>query len=188
MSIRTGKLTALLGIAVLSLGLMTVGVSSAAAKSSPPADQTKYEAWLNQQVHHELVTLPWYGVFDNLEYKIDGSQVTLMGQVIRPVTKSDAENVVKKIEGVTRVVNEIKVLPPSPFDDGIRRAEYRAIFSEPSLSKYSLGAIPSIHMIVENGHVTLEGVVANEADRNLANIRANTVPNVFSVTNNLRIG
>src|SRR2546422_8792781 len=141
-----------------------------------------------KEVHHELVLLPFYGVFDNLAYQVapDGT-VTLMGQVVRPTLKSDAENVVKKIEGVERVVNNIEVLPPSPDDDRIRIAEYRAIYGQPALNRYSLQAVPPIHIIVKNGHVTLEGVVASEGDKNIAGIQANSVPGVFSVTNNLRV-
>jgi hyperosmotically inducible protein len=140
------------------------------------------------RVRHELVMLPYYGVFDDLAFRVEGGTVTLMGAVVRPTLKSDSERVVKKIEGVTQVVNEIKVLPPSPMDDQIRRAVYRAIYGDPALStRYGFRAVPSIHIIVENGHVTLEGVVANEADKNLVNLRANGVPNVFSVTNSLQV-
>jgi hyperosmotically inducible periplasmic protein len=107
--------------------------------------------------------------------------------VTRPTLKSDAENVVKNIEGVERVNNEIQVLPLSPMDDRIRIAEYRAIFSQPGLDRYAMQAVPPIHIIVNNGKVTLEGVVANEADKNLAGIKANGVAGVFGVTNNLRV-
>ncbi|HEV2389073.1 MAG TPA: BON domain-containing protein [Candidatus Acidoferrales bacterium] len=189
MNARTFIRSFSLALLVLAFAGVGIGTISADARSTAPrqARQTTYAAWLNKQVHHELATLPWYGVFDNLEYRIDGSQVALLGQVVNPVTKSDAENRVKHIEGVTRVVDRIQVLPLSPFDDQIRRAEYRAIFSEPSLSRYSMGVIPAIHIIVDNGHVTLEGVVDNAMDRNLANMRARMVPDVFSVTNHLRI-
>ena len=120
--------------------------------------------------------LPYYGVFDNLAYRVDGDTVTLMGQVTRPTLKSDAENVVKRIEGVERVVNHIEVLPLSPNDDRIRIAVYRAIYGQTGLDRYALQAVPPIHIIVNNGNVTLEGVVASETDKNLANIRANGVP------------
>ena len=144
---------------------------------------------LGDAVRHELVSLPYYNVFDNLAYRVDpGGVVTLTGQVTWPVVKSDAEHAVKKIPGVTQVVDNIQVLPVSPMDNQIRRAEYRAIFSFGSLYRYAMGAVPSIHIIVDNGHVTLVGVVDNEADKNMANIRANGVPGVFSVTNNLRVG
>jgi hyperosmotically inducible protein len=140
---------------------------------------------LIKEVRHQLVLLPYYSVFDNLAFKVEGSKVTLIGQVVRPTLKSDAENVVKKLEGVSSVVNEIEVLPLSPNDDQIRRAAFRAIYSEPSLSRYAESAVPSIHIIVKNGNITLEGVADNETDKNLAGLRANGVPNVFSVKNNL---
>ena len=146
-----------------------------------------YQDWLAQEVRHQLVLLPFYSVFDNLEYKINGSEVTLLGQVTRPTVKLDAENAVKAIEGVTKVVNNIEVLPVSPMDDQIRRAEFRAIYGEPALRRYAFGPVPPIHIIVKGGHVTLEGVVDNQGDKNLVYIRANSVPGVFSVTNNLRV-
>ncbi len=143
---------------------------------------------LEEQVRHELVMLPFYNVFDNLAFSVDGSKVTLMGQVVRPVLKSDAENVVKRIPSVTSVTNEIEVLPLSPFDNSIRWRELRAIYRQPALQRYALGAIPAIHIIVDNGNVTLEGVVANQMDKNIAGITANGVFGVFKVTNNLRMG
>ena len=140
---------------------------------------------LVREVRHELVMLPYYGVFDNLAYRVDGSTVTLLGQVTRPTLKSDAENVVKQIEGVENVQNQIEVLPLSPNDDRIRLAVYQRIYSQPSLNLYSMRAVPPIHIIVKNGNVTLEGAVANEADKNVAGIQANGTPGVFSVKNNL---
>lgn len=140
-----------------------------------------------KEIRHQLVLLPYYSVFDNLAFKVDGDKVTLMGQVVRPTLKSDAENVVKSVEGVTTVDNQIEVLPLSPNDDQIRRATYRAIYGESGLPRYGLQAVPSIHIIVKNGHVTLVGVVDSDADKNLANIRASQVPNVFSVTNDLTV-
>src|SRR5437899_9189279 len=142
---------------------------------------------LVKEVRHELVMLPYYNVFDNLAFKVDGSTVTLMGQVTRPTLKSDAERVVKSIEGVDKVVNKIEVLPLSPNDERIRMAVYRAIYGNTSLQRYGLQAVPPIHIIVNNGNVTLEGVVATEADKNIANLQANGVPGVFSVKNNLRV-
>jgi hyperosmotically inducible protein len=141
-----------------------------------------------KEVHHELVMLPFYGVFDNLAYKVspDGT-VTLLGQVSRPTLKSDAENVVKRIEGVERVDNQIKVLPTSPNDDRIRRATYRAIYGNDVLSQYALRAVPPIHIIVENGNITLEGVVARQMDKQVAEMQAKSVPGAFAVTNNLRV-
>jgi hyperosmotically inducible protein len=142
---------------------------------------------LEREVRHELVMLPYYGVFDNLAFRLDGNTVILSGQVTRPTLKSDAAAVVRDIEGVERVVNNIDVLPLSPNDDRIRLMEYRAIYGQTVLNRYALQAVPPIHIIVSNGNVTLEGVVAGEGDRNLANIQARSVPGVFSVTNHLRV-
>src|SRR4051812_5330145 len=155
--------------------------SNSANRMRSPQDR------LTREVRHELVMLPYYGVFDNLAYRVDGSTVTLMGQVTRPTLKSDAENVVKDIEGVERVNNQIEVLPLSPMDDRIRIAEFRAIYSAPGLDRLAMQAVPPVHIIVNNGKVTLEGVVANEADKNMAGIKANGVSGVFSVTNTLRV-
>jgi hyperosmotically inducible periplasmic protein len=140
-----------------------------------------------RQVRNELVTLPFYGVFDNLAFKLDGRTVTLMGQVARPSLKRDAERAVTDVDGVESVVNQIEVLPNSPNDDRIRIAAYRAIYGHTALNRYALQAVPPIHIIVNNGNVTLVGVVANDADRNIANLQANQVNGVFSVKNELRI-
>ncbi len=143
---------------------------------------------LAQEVRHQLVMLPYYTIFDDLAFRIDGSTVTLMGQVTNPVLKSDAGNVVKNIEGVTQVNNEIQVLPLSPMDNQIRRAEFRAIYGDPQIGdRYGHQALPSIHIIVNNGHVKLEGVVDSQSDKNLIGIRANSVPGVFSVENDLQV-
>jgi hyperosmotically inducible protein len=141
---------------------------------------------LVKEVRHELVTLPYYGVFDNLSYRVDGSKVTLFGQVRDPVLKDQAGKAVKSIEGVSAVDNQIEVLPVSGMDDATRMAVYRAIYSKPTLQRYQLNAVPPIHIIVKNGNVTLEGVVANEMDKNVAGIAANGVSGVFKVINNLR--
>ena len=142
---------------------------------------------LERRVRHELVTLPYYGVFDNLAYQVNGGTVTLYGEVVRPSTRSDAAGRVKRLAGVTRVVNNIKVLPLSSFDDRIRRATYRSIAGMGGLYRYLQGTNPSLHIVVNNGHVTLEGVVSGSGDRNLAYLAANRVPGVFSVKNNLRV-
>lgn len=142
---------------------------------------------IQKEVRHELVMLPFLTVFDNLAYKVDGYNVTLLGQVTNPSLKSDAEKAVKRIEGVEKIDNQIEVLPPSPLDDGIRRRLFRAIYGYPALERYALGVQKPIRIIVKNGHVTLEGVVDSEGDKNLAGIRANGVSNVFSVTNNLQV-
>jgi hyperosmotically inducible periplasmic protein len=144
---------------------------------------------LENQVRHELVTLPYFGVFDNLEFQVseDGKHVTLTGQVTRPTLRTDAGRVVQRIEGVERVTNNIEVLPLSNMDDRTRLALAQTIFRDSVLSRYSWGAVPPIHIIVKNGHVTLQGIVANETDKNIATIRANGVFGVFSVTNDLRV-
>lgn len=140
-----------------------------------------------REVRHELLMLPYVGVFDFLAYKVQDGTVTLLGDVVRPVTKSDAESAVKHIEGVEKVDNQINVLPPSPMDDRLRIRLFRAIYGYPALQKYELGVQKPIRIIVKNGRVTLEGVVDSEADKNLAGIRANGVSGTFQVTNNLQV-
>jgi hyperosmotically inducible protein len=172
---------------VLAGAMLMMGAYAARAADTAQNPVVNEQA-LNKHVRHALLTNPWYGVFDNIEYKLEGGKVVLSGQVVLPATKSDAEKSVRRVEGVTEVVDNIQVLPVSPMDDHIRRAEFRAIFSGATLGRYTMGAVPSIHIIVDNGHVTLEGAVMNEMDSNIARIRANSVPGVFSVTNNLHIG
>src|ERR1700674_3212586 len=150
-------------------------------------DEPKMQQNLIKEVRHQLVLLPYYSVFDNLAYRGEGDKDILEGQVVRPTLKSDAEAAVKSIEGVSTVVNNIEVLPLSPMDDQIRRAVYRAIYGDGALFRYGESAVPSIHIIVKNGNVTLVGVVDNESDKNLANLRASGVPNVFSVKNELTV-
>ncbi|MFZ3262762.1 MAG: BON domain-containing protein [Terriglobales bacterium] len=171
-------------VTVLSLPLV-FSLFAVTTAQGQPLDQ-KSLARLYKEVRHELVMLPYYGVFDNLSYKVDlDGTVTLMGQVVLPTLKSDAGNAVKRIEGVTKVVTDIEVLPTSNMDDGIRRAEYRAIYGNTVLNQYQLRAVPPIHIIVKNGHVTLVGVVARAMDKQIAGVQANSVPGVFSLTNNL---
>src|SRR5260370_42525868 len=165
-----------------------VALASAAIPDNQPAGALSQKSIdrIYKEVRHELVMLPFYGVFDNLAYKVDpDGTVTLLGQVARPTLKSDAENVVKHIEGVEKVVNNIEVLPTSINDDRIRRAAYRAIYGNSVLSQYQLRAAPPIHIIVKNGHITLEGVVARQMDKTIAVTQANGVHGAFSVTNTL---
>jgi hyperosmotically inducible periplasmic protein len=169
----------ILAVALLSLAtLVAYGQSEASAKA---------QARIAREVRHELLMLPYFGVFDNIAYKVDGYNVTLYGQVVRPSLKSDAGNAVKHIEGVEKVDNQIEVLPPSPMDDRLRLTLYRAIYGYPALEKYALGVQKPIRIIVKNGNVTLEGVVDNASDKNLAEMRAKSVPGIFSVTNNLQV-
>src|SRR5713226_2066886 len=177
------------GLFVLAISLFVVATLRIAQDQPAQRDQlsAKGQERITREVRHELLMLPWFGVFDNIAYKLDGSTVTLLGQVVRPSLKSDAENVVKHIEGVEKVDNQIEVLPTSPMDDGLRLRLYREIYGYPALEKYALGVQKPIRIIVKNGHVTLEGVVDSEGDKNLAGIRANGVSGIFSVTNNLQI-
>ncbi len=141
---------------------------------------------LEQKVFKEIIRLPYYGVFDNIAFRVDGDTVTLMGKVVQPTTRKSAERVVERLDGVNNVVNNIEVLPLSNFDDSIRLQTLRTLQTQGgSLYRYFLGANPSVKIIVDGGNVTLEGFVANRGDRNLANILANGVSGVFSVTNNL---
>jgi hyperosmotically inducible periplasmic protein len=176
------RATLLVVLLTVALGSVAFVQQVASNTASVPSTQR-----IAKEVRHELVMLPYFSVFDNLAYKVDGYSVTLIGQVTRPTLKSDAENVVKRIEGVEHVDNQIEVLPPSPMDDGLRRQLYRAIYGYPALQKYALGVQQPIRIIVKNGKLTLEGVVDNETDKNIANIQASSVPGVFSVTNNLQV-
>jgi hyperosmotically inducible protein len=178
----TMKKSLLLALLVSVLAISMVAQGNREALSPKGIDR------IVKEVHHELVMLPFYGVFDNLAYKVDpDGTVTLLGQVARPTLKSDAENVVKRMEGVEKVVYNIEVLPTSINDDNIRRAVYRAIYGNSVLSQYQLRAVPPIHIIVKNGNVTLEGVVARAMDKQIAGMQANQVSGVFSVTNNLQV-
>lgn len=142
-----------------------------------------------KEVRHELLMLPYYSLFDDLGYSVQGRTVTLTGALTsqHAVTKNEAERAVKNIEGVEKVINNIQVLPPSGIDDRIRERTYNSLMRTGGLSKYFWEAAPSIHIIVRNGRVTLAGFVMNEMDKNMAGIAAKTVPGVFEVTNNLRV-
>lgn len=172
---------------IVLASLLLSAFVAAAQDSQRDQPSPKAQERITREVRHELLMLPYFGVFDYIAFKVDGYNVTLLGQVVRPVLKSDAGNVVKHIEGVEKVDNQIEVLPPSSQDDGIRIALFRAIYGFPALEKYALGVQKPIRIIVKSGRVTLEGVVDNEGDKNLAGIRANTVPGTFQVTNNLQV-
>ena len=183
----TRKLQAVFAVALFAAPFLAVSLVQAAPRQDDKKQRSeqKYQEKLVKEVRHQLVMLPYYTVFDNLAYQVDGDKVTLVGQVTRPTLKSDAEGAVKSIEGVSSIVNNIEVLPPSPNDDRIRRAVYRAIYGNNALFRYSLQAVPSIHIVVKSGNVFLEGVADTEADKNMANIKASGVSGVFSVKNNL---
>lgn len=172
---------------ILLISLLASCIPGAGQDAQQQQPSARAQERITREVRHELLMLPYFGVFDYIAYKVDGYNVTLLGQVVRPSLKSDAENVVKRIEGVEKVDNQIEVLPPSPMDDRLRRRLFHAIYQYPPLQKYELGVQKPIRIIVKNGRVTLEGVVDSEADKNLVNIRANGVPGIFSVTNNLHV-
>lgn len=179
-------------LAVLGCGALIA--APAFAKEAPNAPNqaaassfASSDLQIAKQVRHELLMLPYYGVFDNLEFSVDNANVTIMGQVTRPTLKSDAGRTIAKIEGVKHVDNQIEVLPLSSMDDRIRIAVFHAVYGKAPLNQYALRAVPTIHIIVDNGHVTLEGAVARQSDKDIANIAANGVPGVFSVTDNLRV-
>ena len=167
---------------VFSIVLTIFSLPARAQQSAVPQKAVER---IQKEVRHELVMLPYLTVFDNLGYKVDGYDVTLVGQVTKPSLKSDAEAAVKRIEGVEKVDNQIEVLPLSPMDDRIRQNLYRAIYGYPALQRYAMPVLKPIRLMVKNGHVTLEGVVDSEADKNIVGMRANGVSGVFSVKNNL---
>jgi len=178
----------LLMLAMMFVGVLVIGL---APRTMPGRSnsQTPTRAHIVREVRHELVMLPYYGVFDWLQYEVrDDNTVVLRGQVVRPTTKSDAEHRVRDIEGVSRVVNEIEVLPPSPSDERLRVALYRSLYSFDSpLFRYATQSVPPIHIIVDRGRATLKGVVDSKADSNLAYIRARGVPGLFDVKNELEV-
>jgi hyperosmotically inducible protein len=159
--------------------------AQAPVAAKPASADDKNPSPLAKEVHHQLLMLPYYSVFDNLGFSIQGNKVILYGQVVRPSLKQNAEAEVKSIEGIDVVVNRIEVLPISQSDDELRRSVYRSIFEDSTLSRYAVQAVPSIHIIVKNGDVTLEGTVHSAPDKNLATARAGAVANVRNVKNNL---
>jgi hyperosmotically inducible periplasmic protein len=170
---------------ILAIVLFSLTALTCAQDRNQPSARS--EERITKEVRHQLLMLPYFGVFDNISFKVEGDTVSLLGQVVRPSLRSDAENVVKHIEGVEKVDNEIEVLPPSPMDTRLRRSLFRAIYGYPALQKYALGVQKPIRIIVKNGHVELDGIVDSEGDKNLAGLRANGVPGIFSVTNNLQV-
>ena len=179
-------------VGAVSIGIFGMGLAQEPGSNSGAAAQNvtgpqRMQDRISREVFHELVMLPQLTIFDNLQYKVDGSIVTLTGQVRDAILKDSAEKTVKHIEGVESVNNQIEILPASGNDDRIRREVARALFNDERLFRYSMGSVPPIHIIVKNGHVTLEGVVNSQADKDAANLRANGVPGVFSVDNHLQV-
>jgi hyperosmotically inducible protein len=170
----------------ITMALLVAGVTLLPMQAAVPSAQSAEER-LARSIRKELLTIPFVTIFDNLAYRVDGDTIHIYGQVIRPTIKSQAANRLAKLEGVHRIDNQIEVLPLSPFDDRLRVAVARAVYGQPALNRYALGTNPSIRIIVKNGNVTLEGIVNNRGERNIANIQANSVAGVFSVTNNLHV-
>lgn len=176
-------------VVALLLGLSNLPSLCAQTNSAKTASQAqeKYPPGLAREIHHQLLVLPFYSVFDNIEFTLTGGNVTLRGQVLRLTLKTNAEAAVRSIEGVTVVVNQIEILPAIPADDELRRSIYRAVFEDAMLSRYAVQTVPPIHIIVKNGNVTLEGSVESTSDKNLASARAGTAAGVHSVKNNLLV-
>ena len=170
-----------------TIGRFALALASIAVTAVPMLADNGAPKPLAERVRHELAMLPYYSIFDDVSFRVDGTTVYLTGDVRQPVLKSDAVNAVKHIEGVTQVVDNIHVLPLSPFDNRIRMAEFQAVFGYSNLYRYAMGTSPSVRIIVDNGHVKLVGFVANQGDKNMAGIRANGVPGVFAVENDLQV-
>lgn len=170
----------------MTVALLLAGASVLSTQAAVPAAGTADER-INRSIRRELVTMPFLSVFDNLSFRVDGDTVHLYGHVTRPTLKAQAAKLAAQVEGIQHVDNQVEVLPLSPFDDRLRVAVARAVYGQPALNRYAMGTNPSIRIIVKNGDVTLEGAVADNGARNIANIQANTVAGVFSVTNNLRV-
>lgn len=182
---RTGICTAAVALAALFATCATPAQTSGAKNSAKMAENAT--ASLAREIHHQILVLPFYSVFDSINFTLDNHKVTLTGQVLRRTLREHAEAAVKNIEGVDAVVNQIEVLPVSPTDDDLRRATYRALYEDPVLERYATQTLPPVHIIVKNGHVALEGTVESVSDRNLAGTRAGTVPNVAGIKNDLQV-
>jgi hyperosmotically inducible protein len=174
-----------LGRYLAAMLLAGAGIAGASNKSQAIPQN---DADLAKAVRHEIAMYSRYSVWDDIRFRVDNGQVELMGAVSQPFKKSDIEKIVRQTPGVASVTDEIRVLPLSTNDDRLRIQVAHAIFRDPVLSRYAMGAVPSIHIVVDNGHVTLAGVVDNEMDRNVAGVRASAAGLSFgAVTNNLQV-
>jgi len=180
------RIPRIVAIATVAFGLLISTAASNGASAAQKFSQSPNDT-LQREIMHQLRMLNYYTVFDNLEFGVDGNRVILEGQVTNPELKSEAVAAVKSVPGVTDVQDNVKVLPLSNDDDRIRRAAYRAIYGDPQLTKYGFQSVQSIHIVVDNGRITLEGNVDSQADKNVAGIRANSVPGAFSSKNNLLV-
>jgi hyperosmotically inducible periplasmic protein len=179
----------ILGIAVSFILFAFVGMIPASIASVKTSKGQNVQAKdLAEKVRHEIIMLSDFGVFDNLSFSlVNADTVILTGQVVRPLLKADAETAVKRIAGISKVENNIEVLPLSPTDDAIRKRAYRAVYLAPNFEKYAIQATPPIRIIVKNSTITLQGVVNDPIDKTKAEMAAKTISGVFSVTDNLRI-
>jgi hyperosmotically inducible periplasmic protein len=155
------------------------------AGKSPVKSEDNRSSSLSREIHHQILVLPFYSVFDSIDFTLEGRKVTLTGQVLRHTLKENAEGAVKNIEGIAVVVNHIEVLPASPADDDLRRAVYRSLYEDPTLARYGVQNMPPVHIIVKNGRVALEGSVESLSDKNTAGARVAAVPNVAGIRNDL---
>lgn len=170
----------------LAFLLVLFSISAVSVSAKPFSDDRSVRT-VEQNITRQILKLPRYEVFDFIAFKVDGSTVTLYGKVYNATNKRAAEKRVEDVAGVTRVINNIEVLPPSGFDNSIRRDLYRTLAGTGGLYRYIWGVNPSVRLIVDRGHITLEGYVANKGDYNLMNVLAHGIPGSFSVTNNLVI-
>jgi hyperosmotically inducible protein len=168
-------------------GGAAVAAAQAFALQAKPKLQEKPSDTLVRSVHHQIQVLPFYSVFDNIEFRVEGNKVTLTGQVLRTTLKTHAESTVRTLEGVAVVVNQIEVLPASASDDELRRAIYRVLFEDDVLKRYAVETVPPIHIIVKDGNVILEGAVQSDSDRKLASALSGEVPNSKSLQNHLMV-
>jgi hyperosmotically inducible periplasmic protein len=174
-------------VLIFLMSLVPVGMASVSKQTTPSSSGIQPKN-LQDRIQHSLLMLPYYDVFDQIGYKIQGDTVTLVGEVKRPLLKDEAEQAVRKLTGVTKVMNDIEILPLSSMDDSLRLMTFRAIYSRPGFEKYGLQAVKPIRIIVKNGNVTLVGVVASEFDKIEAEMAARSVPFAFSIKNELTIG
>jgi hyperosmotically inducible periplasmic protein len=182
---RTG--ICIVGVASAALFATCVTPAQTSAPRNPARPAENATTNLSREIHHQILALPFYSVFDSINFVLEGHKVTLTGQVLRRTLKEHAQAAVKSIEGVDTVVDQIEVLPVSPTDDDLRRAIYRALYEDPVLERYATETVPPVHIIVKNGHVTLEGTLESVSDKNLAGARAATVPNVAGIKNDLQV-
>ncbi len=176
------------GIGWICLGVLLSAVTGCVGRySRTPAAGAPALDRIHWQVNSAIELLTHGAAFDYIVYRLDAGTVTLMGRVTRPELKRQVEEVVRNIEGVRSVTDEIQVLASSPADEWLRYALYEAIYGDPALNHYAFRHIPPIYILVSRGQVTLLGAVDNIWDRQIAEVEAVQLPGVVSVTNGLRV-